>query len=273
MVSRHEIFTSESSDGESLDHNEGYGTNNYGNFEFGEVEVEDPKSPQPEEQPQPDGDLIAFQLFANSGPVQIDLHARPETIEQSRPDSYYFFSITPEDKLNIQKTAVSGESVLQEAHFWEEVFSGRNYNAPDINADWKPKKKKARPGKSARASRRHRKETAEQRRKEDDLRWEMQRRQKPREPLRIPSQIPKQGGPNQSHNRQARHSSQTRNKPQARRPQQHQQQKQYQQQDQQREQQPKPRAAETQTNVPKKSPKLGHRVVKPKQDANIITFK
>lgn len=259
VVSRNEIFNEESSDDNGVND-----INNYGNFEFEEVDVEDQTVPQPEEQPEPEDDMVAFQLFANSGPVQIDLNAKPEIIEQSRPDSYYFYSISPEDKVNIQKTAVSGKDVLQEAKFWETVFLGRNYTAPDINADWKPKKKKSRPGKSARASKRHLKETAEQRRQEEDLRWEMQRRQKPREPLRIPSQLPKLDGPKQPHNRQSGSTFQPRNnKPQQQRK----------QQQQQNNDNQKPNFPETRNALPKKSPKLGHRVVKPKQDPNIITFK
>lgn len=100
-----------------------------------------------------------FNLFGTAVLVKCDeAEAEPtQTIFNKRPKSFYFSERTTLLLEQFDVTAVSGEYIQAEARREIAAIQQRAQPAPDINADWKPPRRRCRPGKSARAKRRSRK--------------------------------------------------------------------------------------------------------------------
>lgn len=98
-------------------------------------------APEAEEEPQTE---FAFQLFSQQ-PATVSLAAVAEPERAKRPSSYYFAAFSPEQVASFS-IAVEGSQVLANAPNFGYTTAS---TAPDINADFKPRKK-CRPGKNAR---------------------------------------------------------------------------------------------------------------------------
>lgn len=151
-------------------------------FAFEEVRHDSPEPDAPTADAEPE--VLEFQLFGGSGPVSVDLAEQPDEVRQERPVSFYTYSASADDRARVLATAVSGDFVLAEAAALARL-AARNPIAKDVNADWRPAKRRCRPGKEARQKKKLRNERIDAARKTEAEQWKQRRRAyKPRGPKR-----------------------------------------------------------------------------------------